>query len=244
MGRKSNTKEFIKKAKLLHGDKYDYSLVNYIGNKTKVDIICPKHGKFSQKPNSHLRVKNTPGCPKCGLEQRSITRTWTLEEFTKRANKIHKSSYDYSKGEYVDSMSKILIICPEHGKFWQKVNNHLNGQGCPKCNYNHGFSRSRWIKFCNQRKNSEPKLYIIRCFNEDENFIKIGITIRSIAQRFPSKGHLPYEYEVIKEIKGSPTFVYDRENYLHKKFSNLKYKPLKSFLGETECFTLDTLNYI
>jgi hypothetical protein len=58
----STSEEFIKKSKLLHGEKYDYSLVEYINKKTKVKIICSKHGVFEQRPMHHLRKC---GCPKC-----------------------------------------------------------------------------------------------------------------------------------------------------------------------------------
>lgn len=58
----SNTKEFIEKAKVIHGNYYDYSKVEYISAKIPIIIICPKHGEFKQTPNSHL---NGSGCPKC-----------------------------------------------------------------------------------------------------------------------------------------------------------------------------------
>ena len=58
----SSTKEFIDKAKKMHGDKYDYSLVHYIRSFKKVIIICPIHGQFEQTPNNHLRGC---GCPYC-----------------------------------------------------------------------------------------------------------------------------------------------------------------------------------
>jgi hypothetical protein len=241
MPARSTTLEFIEKAVAKHGNLYDYSLSEYKGIRDKLAIICPKHGVFYQVPNSHLRGI---GCPKCGLEQRSKTRTWTLQKFMNKANKIHNFKYDYSKGIYLDSMKKILIICPEHGEFYQKVNNHLQGQGCPKCNFNHGFSRTHWIKFCNSKKNINPKVYIVRCYNNNEEFIKIGITIRTIFKRFPSKGHLPYEFEVLKEIKGSPAFVYDKENELHKLFKDFKYIPKLEFLGKTECFNIEILDKI
>ena len=59
---KLSTDEFIKKAKIIHGNKYDYSKVKYQGNKAKVSITCPIHGEFWQKPNDHLCGR---GCPKC-----------------------------------------------------------------------------------------------------------------------------------------------------------------------------------
>ena len=125
-----NIEMFIKKAREIHGDKYDYSKVKYINNKTKVCIICPEHGEFWIQPNAHL---NGQGCPLCGIENRTEKRRKTIEMFIEQANNIHNNKYDYSKVEYVDSHTKVCIICPEHGEFWQTPGSHLNGVGCPVC---------------------------------------------------------------------------------------------------------------
>ena len=123
--RKLTTKEFIEKAKQIHGDKYDYSKVEYINNSIKVCIICPEHGEFWQNPNSHLRGS---GCCKCANFYKPTT-----EEFIEKAQKIHGNKYDYSKVNYINSHTKICIICSEHGEFLQTPYSHLNGCGCPKC---------------------------------------------------------------------------------------------------------------
>ena len=124
------TKEFIEKSKAVHGDKYDYSKVDYVDAKTKVCIICPEHGEFWQTPNTHLRGS---GCPKCGQEKTTVKQRLTTEEFVRRAKEVHGNKYDYSKVDYVDAKTKVCIICPEHGEFWQTPGNHLYGQTCPKC---------------------------------------------------------------------------------------------------------------
>ena len=119
------TDEFIKKARKVHGDKYDYSKVEYVNNHTKVCIICPKHGEFWQVPNSHL---NGNGCPACvGLKR------LTKEEFINRANRVHNYKYDYSNCNFISTHFKVDIICPIHGTFSQLPKNHLKGQGCPEC---------------------------------------------------------------------------------------------------------------
>ena len=127
MARKKTTEEFIKRAKEIHGDMYDYSLVEYKNNKTKVKIICPVHGTFEQTPNNHLRY----GCNKCGG-----TYKLTTEEFIKRAKEIHGDMYDYSLVEYKNAHTKVKIICPVHGVFEQRPNLHLQRRGCKKCQYN------------------------------------------------------------------------------------------------------------
>jgi very-short-patch-repair endonuclease len=125
------TEDFIERAKKVHGDKYDYSKVEYKGAKTKVCIICPIHGEFWQTPQLHL---NGSGCWKCGFEKLSILKKYTTEDFIKKAKEIHGDRYDYSKVDYINSHTKVCIICPKHGEFWQSPNNHINGLGCCKCN--------------------------------------------------------------------------------------------------------------
>jgi len=119
------TEQFISRSKKIHGNKYDYSLVEYNGNKIKVKIICHKHGVFLQSPNSHLR---NHGCPSCvGLKK------LTTGQFIERSKKIHNNKYDYSLVEYKNITEKVKIICPEHGSFLQAPNEHFNGFGCQIC---------------------------------------------------------------------------------------------------------------
>jgi len=126
----SNTEEFANKSDKIHDNKYDYSGVYYINSKTEVEIICPKHGAFPQTPNDHL---GGAGCPECAREQSALKQTSTTEEFNGKADKIHDHKYDYSLVEYVDSYTEVNIICPEHGVFSQRPNDHLQGHGCYEC---------------------------------------------------------------------------------------------------------------
>ena len=124
--RKKWTKEiFIRRAKEVHGDRYDYSMVEYNGNEEKVCIICPEHGEFWQTPASHIFAKS--GCPKCA--HRGLTRDELIEEF----KRIHGNKYDYSKFVPGKMNDAAVFICPEHGEFKQTPTKHLRGQGCPKC---------------------------------------------------------------------------------------------------------------
>lgn len=127
MSKKLTTEDFIKKAELIHGSKYDYSKVEYVNAHTKICIICPEHGEFWQTPSNHCTKSNKCGCPKC------FGKIFEIEDFIKKARNIHGDKYDYSKVIYKDSKTKICIICPEHGEFWQTPNGHLNGKGCPSC---------------------------------------------------------------------------------------------------------------
>jgi len=123
--------KFIEKAKKTHGDKYDYSKVEYVDSRTKVCIICPEHGEFWQTPSQHVRGN---GCPLCANAKRG-KRTMTTELYIEKAKEVHSDKYDYSKVNYVNPDTKICIICPEHGEFWQLPYSHLTGHGCPKCNH-------------------------------------------------------------------------------------------------------------
>lgn len=122
---RSNREEFIEKAREVQGDKYDYSKVVYVDSETKVEIICPEHGSFFQRPASHLMGQ---GCPKCaGLKK------LTTEEFIEKAIEIHGHKDDYSDVNYINNRTKVTIICPIHGPYQQTPNQHLSGQGCPYC---------------------------------------------------------------------------------------------------------------
>ena len=155
---------FIKKANEKHNGKYDYSKVDYVNNYTKVCIICPKHGEFWQTPSNHLSGK---GCPKCKADktrERLIlskegfikkAREVYKEDFVKKANKIHHDKYNYSKVEYDGALTKVCVICPEHGEFWQTPNSHLNGTGCPKCSGNYIPTTEEWITSANEKHNGK-----------------------------------------------------------------------------------------
>jgi len=135
--KKKTTEQFIKDAKKIHGNKYDYSLVKYINNNTLIEIICKKHGIFKQTPSHHLRGCN---CLKC----RGYLKT--NEEFIKTVEKFHGKKYDYSLVEYIDSTTNVKIICHVHGVFEQIPKNHRIGHGCPKCVHNYKLTLNEFIK--------------------------------------------------------------------------------------------------
>jgi len=128
---KNNLENIIKKAKEIHGDKYDYSLVDYVNNRTNIKIICKIHGIFEQSTDTHLHGS---GCPKCDSDSRRLG----LESFIEKSKKIHGDKYDYSMSEYTINKKKIYIICPTHGKFRQLASSHLSGNGCPICSESKG----------------------------------------------------------------------------------------------------------
>lgn len=208
--KKINTEYWIEKAKLVHGNKYDYSKVNYKKASEPVIIICPKHGEFLMTPNNHL---NNHGCPKCAIEIRGYKKRLNLEQFIEKARKIHGDRYDYSKVDYINGSTKVCIICPEHGEFWQTPENHANsGKGCPKCNRSHGESyieqylKENSINYICQYEiniskdiNVSGKAYIDFYLPDYNLFIEYNGEQHYIPMRF-SGGEIAFEHQQLRDL--------------------------------------------
>ena len=121
----------IEQFEKVHGDLYDYSLVDYKGGLTPVKIICKKHGVFEQTPHCH---KKGSGCRKCSKKS-PYAKPYKLETILKKFRGVHGDLYDYSKVEYKGTQYKVDIICKEHGSFSMSPTNHYRGSGCRKCSY-------------------------------------------------------------------------------------------------------------
>ena len=231
----NKTRYIINRFKELYGEEYDYNKVNYVSNKDKVNIYCNRHnGYFLKRPNAHLFGQ---GCSKCGKKDRTDNLIKkAAKSFKKKARIIHGDRYDYTKTNYQGVDIKVIITCNEHGDFTQIPNGHLNGNGCQKC-FTSFWKYSDWEKAGNKSVNFDSyKVYIIRCFNETEEFYKIGKTFSTVAKRFNRKDLMPYEYEVLKVIEGSARFISELENKLQNENKEHRYLPIKDFKGKTECF--------
>lgn len=126
MGKSLTQEEFVNRAIAIHGDKYDYSKVKYERWDIKICIVCKKCGTiFWQRPNDHLSGK---GCPHCSHREKI-----TLNVFIQRSIKKHGTKYNYSKVSFKTIKDKVIIGCPIHGWFEQKVEAHMNGKGCKMC---------------------------------------------------------------------------------------------------------------
>jgi hypothetical protein len=161
---RSNTSTFILKAVEIHGDLFDYSLVEYKNNSTKVKIICKEHGVFEQTPAGHLAGR---GCSRCHFDNVGKSKRSNKEDFASNSQIPHGNFYDYSEVVYLNNSTKVKIICPNHGAFWQQPNNHLQGKGCPQC-ADTGY-----------QGNLPGYLYTMTC----GDMTKIGITNLSPEQR-------------------------------------------------------------
>jgi hypothetical protein len=196
--KKYTTEEIINKFKKTHGEKYDYSFVEYKGMFEKIKIICKIHGVFEQTPKNHVEGKE---CGKChGRHQ-------TTEGVLKRFEVIHKNIYDYSKVVYNNMKENVIITCKKHGDFLQMPDTHLRGCGCPKCKTSKGESVIREILIENKIDFIPQKM-----FNECRN---------------PVSGKmLPFDFYLLNlnlciEFDGRQHF---REGLFSKNLKSLQYR--------------------
>ena len=146
LGRGLTTEDIVERFKNENprGGEYIYTEVDFKNMDTEVCIICPKHGKFWQKPSKHLKGH---GCPKCAMERRIEKHKCTFEEFKERADKVYNKKYIYIPFEIKGLHDKAPIICPTHGIFYQNCYDHLNGHGCPRCGNNISLAEDEIISF-------------------------------------------------------------------------------------------------
>jgi hypothetical protein len=227
--------QFIEKANKQHNNKYDYSQVTYINAYTRVIIICPVHGMFTQRPNVHLHSKT--GCSRCS----AIARTKTTQMFIDQANIIHNNKYDYSKVVYQRVNKKVIVICPVHGEFLVTPCNHISlTSGCKKCAniILSGSLSRRKLKNCNVDNNKPTHVYCLLMFNNIEKFIKVGITTRKkISYRWPASLTISgYNIQVHSSSITTLEKALSLECKFQHTFKNIQYIPLQKFDGYTECF--------
>jgi len=191
--------KFIEK----HGDLYDYSLVNYINNITKIEIICKIHGVFEQTPHHH---KRGGGCGKCTKGAPSLSK----DDFIKKSVSKHGDLYDYSLVNYINNRTKVEIICNKHGIFNQTPLLHLNGSGCTMCNIKH-IPNDELIKRFNDKHNSSYTYLLCEERYKLSDFIDIKCEIHGIfTQRISN--HL------ISGCQKCGGFVYDNDDFVNKSF--------------------------
>lgn len=119
--------QFIKKANQIHSNKFDYKYCVITNSRDKICIICPIHGQFWQRADSHLQGN---GCSNCA---RFIKNKSNTDDFIQKSINVHKYLYSYELVRYVSCDTDVEIICNIHGSFNQIPSNHLSGHGCPKC---------------------------------------------------------------------------------------------------------------
>lgn len=134
MSKPNNLKELKIKAEKIFNNSYNYdNIEHYNSMNDDITIVCPKHGEFKNTWHWHINKKR--GCKDCAIERVTDTK----ESFILKSQNTHGDKYDYSKVEYINSKTKVTIICKVHGEFTQKPCDHINSsQGCPKCKQSKG----------------------------------------------------------------------------------------------------------
>jgi len=205
---------------------------NYINNRTKVKVKDNLGIIYLVSPKSLLTGK----FPTIRLA------TDTNKAFELRAKKIHGNKYDYSKYVYHGVTDKSIIICPHHGEFKQHYHHHISiGTMCPKCSKEFsGWENHKWVECgLHSTRFDSFKIYLIRCWNDTEEFYKIGKTFNTIPDRF-KKSQMPYNYEIISVKKGftyeEGLFLSKLEHRAHRFYKKHAYLPKIKFGGMFECF--------
>jgi len=224
MSRRISQDKVIERFIVTHGNKYDYSKVEYSNVDTKIVIICPDHGEFMQSPDKH-RTGN--GCPRCGdVAVRSILSDST-EDVVRKFKDVHGDRYNYDKVCYKNTDTKVIIGCKDHGEFLQTPYKHKLGQGCPKC-ANHGFNPLH-----------PAILYYLKVVKDGITAYKIGITNKTVKERYNNTDLAnitvlsTWEYEVGADAYNAEQTILE----LNKKDLYVG-TPLLSD-GNTELFTRD-----
>lgn len=224
---RSSTEEFIIRAKEIHGDKYDYSKVEYKTAHVKVIAICSEHGEILIDPNDHLKGF---GCNQCGNESAKNKNKKSQSVFIEESNIVHNNQYSYENVVYINNNSKVSITCPVHGDFEQSPIKHLNGQGCKICRCSHTYTDLPTI------------LYYLRVTVGKIKTYKIGITSSSIANRYEARDLK--NIEILQEWKyANGKDAYEIEQKILKDNKKYKYTGLPLLVsGNSELFTKDVLN--
>lgn len=228
--RVTDTKSFIEKSKLIYGNEFKYSKVDYIKTNIKV-IIETKYGDCLVIPSNFLSG-HKPNI------KSAINKT---KYYINKVKEVHGNKYLYNKVTYLGDKNKVEIICPKHGS-WKTYPTNLtsNKHGCKKCGTKFCvYSDKEWEKRGKISNNFDNfKLYIIYCYNEKESFYKIGKTYLKIKKRFSGKTNMPYNYKVINVVNKTAKEICLLEKSLHELYKNYNYKPNIYFPGITECFKL------
>lgn len=204
MKQRLGKEDFIKKSKAIHGNLYNYDLVEYARNWQKVKIICKKHGVFKQTPYGHY---NGSTCPKC--KNRNLTK----KEQIKRFVSVHGNRYDYSLLLFAGSKSPIKIICKKHGEFLQTPQAHLRGHGCQKCGTSKNISELKLLKFLKSKLNEQIEY--------QKSFDWLG---RMTLDIFIPSLNVAIEYQGIQHFKSLSFFGGKKVFNERKRLDKMKYK--------------------
>lgn len=190
------------------------------------------------------------GCAKCGNERSLLQRysEYTTEYFIERAKQTHKDKYSYDFAEYVNTETKVKIICDVHGVFEQRPSCHVKGKGCAQCTYDkttyNMVDRYTEDEELGQRLGS---IYIIEMSDGEESFLKLCITCNKKGREKVYKRQKDiYDYNFVyeKEMINIDSANLERKIMRQLKSLGYHYKPTKKFTGYTECFSNEAKDLI
>ncbi len=214
MGKRKTTEQFIEEARAIHGDKYDYTETVYTGALSKLNITCPKHGVFSQRPSDHLSGN---GCMSCFKERNRLGR----EDFLLRAFEQHNNKFKYGEITYKGGRGFVDIYCPEHGKFNQNMISHLAGKGCNKCAQkvrrdSVTFTLDTFIEECSIRNEHKYDYSLITEYHNSSDVFKITCPVHGVFEQKGSYHLSGYGCQRCAWDKSKEMFGYTLEQYLAK----------------------------
>lgn len=241
--------DFVLSAKKKHGEKYNYEKSVYNGAQQKTEIICHTHGSFFQTPKAHIKGQ---GCPKCGG-----THKLDQEEFVERSKKTHSNKYDYSLSVYKTISSKVEIICPEHGSFFQVPKSHMEGNGCPKCGGTKQLTQEEFIER-SKKIHSNKYDYSLSTYKTIELKVEIICPEHGSFKQSPhmhlfgsgcpncAKNKKRTQEEFTKQAKNihNDKYGYEKVDYINdrtkvmivcKKHGEFKCQPNRHVFGKTGC---------
>jgi Zn finger protein HypA/HybF involved in hydrogenase expression len=221
MTKKLTITEFIEKSNNIHNNKYDYSLVDYKNNRTKVKIICKTHGEFEQSPDNHFKGQRCPVCTSNKL---------TIDDFKQRSTLLHNNKYDYSNVNYTGILNPVNIICPIHGEFNQLAKYHLESAGCPKC-AGKNITIDDFIKKSNVIHNNKYDYSLVTSVSEKVKIIcqSHGVFEQKFYRHYHGSG-CPLCRESRGEREIRKILIKNNINYIPQhKFSDCKNKKSLSF---------------
>lgn len=236
-GTRLTREEFIRRSIENHGAFYNYDRVDYVTNHQPVEIICPTHGSFFQIPHVHMGHRKG-GCIQCAWISAGKKRRITLEEYIKRSKESHGDRYDYSKSVFNGRKNPITIICPVHGEFEQTPCTHMSGGGCRYC----AMAVQAGIYAIDPEDIDLPTtLYHVSFQRPDgSSFEKIGITTRTLEERFRYITDIGLTMRVINTIDATLAECIDMEHTLFSIYEHHRYKvhDLRGtrVAGWSECF--------
>lgn len=224
----------IKRFRKIHGNKYDYSKMVYLGSNVPIIITCPIHGDFEKKPRSH---SDGAGCFDCELDRRSEMYRLPLAECISRLNEKYNGRYEYSKLSYTNAHDDIIVTCKTHGDFVTCLDTHLRrGSNCTQCMQEESPRTGYYQTIFDRNEklaNTMGAFYVIRLSNDTETFYKVGITKNNVSTRYHQSGTPGYKRETIIEEPMLLKTAFVIEQYCRTHLTT--HVPQNKFDGYTEC---------